>query len=68
MLEKGTGITKEQFVDMLMYKKDSKNECIIKTTTGDYYGKIIAVGFDKVTINQDGETKNIDIDYILEVQ
>jgi len=68
MLEKGTGASKQEFVDSLMRKKDSNNECILRTMSGDYYGRIVSVGFDKVTIVQDGENKTIDVDYILEVE
>ena len=68
MLDKSNATSKQQFVDLLMQKRDSKNECIITTTKGTFYGKIISVGFDKVTINQDGKQIVIDTDYILEVE
>jgi hypothetical protein len=68
MLEKGNATNKDQFIDMLMNKKDQGNECIIKTMKGDFYGRIISVGLDKVNISQDGKNISIDVDYILEVE
>jgi len=67
MLDKGFGESKEKFVEKLMSKKDKGNECIINHMKGENYGKIVSVGFDKVTINQEGELITIDIDDILEV-
>jgi len=68
MLEKGKGINLDEFIEILMNKRDRNNECIIRTMKGDYYGRIISVGFDSVSINQEGKIKNIKIDEILEVE
>jgi len=68
MLDKSKATSKDEFIDMLMRKRDSGNESIITTMDGQYYGKIISVGLDKVTINQEGKNITIDIDYILEVE
>ena len=68
MLEKGKGISRDEFVEILMQKKDRGNECILNTMKGTYYGRIISVGFDKVSINQEGKVYTVEIDDILEVQ
>jgi len=68
MLEKGTGINKNEFVELLMQKKDRGSDCILRTMKGNFYGRIISVGFDRVSINQEGKVQTVEIDDILEVE
>jgi len=68
MLDKSNSTDKNEFINFLMTKMDSGNEAIIRTTKGDIYGRIVSVGLDKVTIEQEGKLKEISPDYILEVE
>jgi len=68
MLEKGIGIDKDEFVEILMQKKDKGSDCILRTMKGNCYGRIISVGFDRVSINQEGKVQTVEIDDILEVE
>lgn len=68
MLEKGQAITKEDYVELLMSKQERGNDTILVTMKGDFYGRVISVGIDKVSINMNGSVKTIDLDDILDIK
>lgn len=68
MLEKAKAVTREDFVEMLMRKQEQGNDAILTTMKGDFYGRVVSAGFDKVTINMNGEIKTIKIDDILDIK
>jgi hypothetical protein len=57
----------EDQVDTKTYSSDG-SYTVSFSGARENYGKIVSVGFDKVTINQEGELITIDIDDILEVR
>ena len=68
MLEKGQAITKEDYVELLMSKQERGNDTILVTMKGDFYGRVISVGIDKVSINMNGSVETIDLDDILDIK
>ena len=68
MLNKNTDYSKDKIIGELMDKHDKKNDTILTTMKGDFYGKVVAVGISKVVVKQNGVNHEIDIDDILDIQ
>jgi len=68
MLDKNTALSNDFYIDYLIKKQEQKNDAIITTTNGDYYGKIVAVNNEVVIVKQEGKNITIDASSILDVQ
>jgi len=68
MLDKNTALSNDFYIDYLIKKQEQKNDAIITTMSGDYYGKIVAVNNEIVIVKQEGKNIKIDASSILDVQ